>query len=87
MPLRSAPWPRFTNPEIALGADEVGDVLTEALTISREIGDAFAEAHALIAFSQHAMLLARHSRPPNHSWQMRNEFRERKATGSRSPTS
>ena len=38
-------------------ADEVADVLTEALTISREIGDGFAEAHALIAFSQHAMLL------------------------------
>jgi hypothetical protein len=37
-------------------ADEVADVLTEALTISREIGDGFAEAHALIAFSQHAML-------------------------------
>jgi hypothetical protein len=39
------------------GADEVGDVLAEALGISRQIGDSFAEAHALIAFSQHARLL------------------------------
>jgi predicted ATPase/transcriptional regulator with XRE-family HTH domain len=39
------------------GADGVTDLLTEALAISRRIGDAFAEAHTLIAFSQHAMLL------------------------------
>jgi hypothetical protein len=34
------------------GADAIAAALREALALSREIGDAFVEAHALIAFSQ-----------------------------------
>jgi predicted ATPase/transcriptional regulator with XRE-family HTH domain len=34
------------------GATAIADALTEALALSREIGDAFVEAHALIAHSQ-----------------------------------
>src|SRR4029078_13551935 len=38
------------------GADEVGDDLAEALALSRQIGDAFPEGHALSGSSQLARL-------------------------------